>query len=190
MRYIGEDPLPLAVSAQAFAAAVHGVVTEEETPSLELLLGAAQDVVTTATNVPASPGLYEFTYPVHDWRRWWFPCRPVTSVAAIAVTDETGAYVDRDITGVQLLQGHDEPQLLLPEGWLTRGDAGAVVRIQAQAGAALSPGLWRAIVALTREWREADITISGDLEPPRGSFGVQRLIRQARYRRPQISADC
>ncbi|APX23190.1 MULTISPECIES: hypothetical protein [Salipiger] len=190
MRYIGTDPVPLAVSPAQFAAAVHGVVTEAEEASLESLLGAAQDVVSTATNLPPAPGLFEFTCPVDDWRRWWFPCRPVTAIEEIAVSDAAGAFVDRDLAGIQLVMGYDEPQLLLPDGWLRRDDQGRTLRIRAQAGETLSPALWRAIVALTREWRDADIAISGEMEVPRGSFGVQRLLRQARYRRPKITAGC
>lgn len=190
MRYIGTDPLPLVVSVADFAAAVHGIVTEAEELALTALLAAAQDVVATATNTPLAPGLYEFTYPLGGWRRWWIPCRPVTAITGLAVTDDSGEFVDRDATGVMLLQGHDEPQLLLPDGWLASDDAGRVLRVQVEAGAAPSPAIPRAIIMMAQEWRLSDITVTSGEAAPRASFGTLRLMRQARYLRPQITAGC
>ena len=189
MRYLGPDPLPLVVTVAEFSAAVHGIVTPAEEPALADLLAAAQDVVATATNTPLVPGTYELTCPLEGWRRWWLPCRPVTALTALAVSDESGAFVDRDLTGVTLLQGQDEPQLLLPEGWATRRDHGHILRAQVEAGATPPPALRRAIIALAQDWRETDISLSPGEAPARSAFGVQRLIRQARYRRPQITAQ-
>ncbi|WP_353475524.1 hypothetical protein PVT71_18310 [Salipiger sp. H15] len=190
MRYIGEDDITPVVSVDQFINAVHGEMPDAaERSSIELLLGAAQDVVTTAANIPPAPGLYEFTYPLYGWRRWWFPCCPVTSISALAVTDYSGAWVDQALDGVMLVQGEDEPQLLLPERWAAN-EAGRTLRIQAEIGGVFPRNLWRAVVALAREWREADISVSGDIQTPRASFSVQRLIRQARYVRPNVSAGC
>ena len=190
MRYLGPDPLPLVVTVAAFSAAVHGVVTPAEEPALADLLAAAQDVVATATNTPLVPGLYELTCALEGWRRWWLPCRPVTELTALALGDDRGGFVDRDLTGIQLLQGQDEPQLLLPEGWASHRDYGRILRVQVQAGATPPPALRRAIIALAQDWREADISLRPGEAPARSAFGVQRLIRQARYRRPRITAGC
>jgi len=190
MRYIGDDEIPPVVSVSQFINAVHGEMPgASEQASIEMLLGAAQDVVTTAANIPPAPGLYEFTYPLYGWRRWWFPCCPVTSLSALAVTDDNGAWVDQPLDGVMLVQGEDEPQLLLPERW-SGNEAGRTLRIRAEVGGVFPRNLWRAVVSLAREWRDADISVSGDIQPPRASFNVQRLIKQERYVRPCASAGC
>lgn len=198
MRYIGPDPLPLVVTVAEFSAAVHGIVTPAEEPALADLLAAAQDVVATATNTPLVPGTYELTCPLEGWRRWWLPCRPVSAITALAVSGDgnsdgddgsSDGFTNRDLTDVTLLQGQDEPQLLLPEGWASHNDYGHILRAQVQAGATPPPALRRAIIALAQDWREADISLSPGEAPARSAFGVQRLIRQARYRRPQITAQ-
>ena len=47
----------------------------------------------------------------------------------------------------------------------------------------------QAIILLAKEWLEAGIAVEDQFQAARLSFGVQRLIRQIRYRRPHVMAS-
>ncbi|WP_158963914.1 head-tail connector protein [Chachezhania sediminis] len=194
MRYIGESETPALVSVADFKSAGHiGADDVVDDAPMESLLAVAQAVVCDATGIPPAAGLYEFTWPVmgREWRRWWFPCRPVTGIVEVAVNDATGAFVAQSLDGMQLVQGYDEPQLLLPANWSGFGDDVHTIRIQATVGSdAPPPQLGQAITLIAREWHNAGILIEGEGPAPRLGFTGKRLIKQVRYARPRVAAPC
>jgi hypothetical protein len=192
MRYVGEDDIPLLVDATTFKSAVHiGSDDLADDGHLSLFLQAAQEVVSTATGIPPAPGSYEFdvAFSGGGWRRFWFPARPVTEIEAVEVTDATGAWVAQDATEVRLVDGYGEPQALLPEGWAGATAYADRLRITATAGTDNPPAqMSQAIILLAKEWLEAGIAVEDQFQAAQLSFGVQRLIRQIRYRRPHVKA--
>lgn len=125
----------------------------------------------------------EFLPPCGCWGSWYFPVAPVQRLEALAVLDEeSGTWQDVPLAGVRLWRGHDEPALQLRDEALR----GRHLRIWATVGhdrrtEALT--LRQAVLLLAGEWYDAGITIS-DLTTAKLSMGWERLIRQARYRRP------
>lgn len=194
MQYIGSGEIPLAVSVEEYKRARHFEPDDVDDDLLiEMLLGSAQETVVTATGRPLGELEYEFVVPGF-WRRWWFPCAPVKSVTEIATDDQAGDWTVQDLTGVRLVQGFDEPQLLLPLGWSGFAGGQAPTRIRAVVGYPeghqAAKTLRQAIILLAREWHEAGITTSESAEPPRLTLGVSRLIQQRCYRRPRETDDC
>ncbi|WP_276946670.1 hypothetical protein [Haematobacter massiliensis] len=166
MRVI-DPPAGLPVTVEAFCEQVHAD-PEHDAGAVEALLLAAVEVVETAAGVPMLARTVEFETPNGRWSRWWFPVRPVIALMGAPV-------------GV-LESGWDEPRLL-------RGDEVGGVTIRArvghEAGGEVPQALRQAVILLAREWWEAALTPDG-AKAAELSFGVYRLIRQGRYRRPQV----
>lgn len=161
------DPVALPVSLVEFKRAVH-VDAEADDLLIADLLAAAAEVVETAAGRAMAPRLVAFETPAGYWSRWYFPIAPVIDL------------VEASDASVLLQRGFDEPAL-------QRAPAEGAVTLQARCGYAdpdrIPRGLRQAVILIAREWYEAGFS-SGEATPPPLSFGVQRLIRQARYRRP------
>lgn len=193
MRYIGGGTEPALVTAETFKRQSHILEADvADDSAITFLLQAAQASVLTAANMAPAAGLYEFTWPLtgDGWRRFWFPCRPVTDLVGLAVRADGGGWVDQPLDGVQLVQSHDEPQLLLPARWPGFASGADTLRVQVTAGGDVPAQLPQAIIMLAREWQRAGIAIEDTPGAPRLSFGVTRLIRQARYTPPRMAAPC
>lgn len=157
-------PEGLPVSAAALAEQAH--IDDAELPQLTALLVAATSVVETAANRPILRRTVEIALPEAAWSEFWLPVAPCHGLV--------------DAAGVTLLRGFDEPRLRR-----TGAAPHAVVAEVGYESAAAAPAqLLQAITLLALEWRAASITVDGQFLAPALSFGVQRLIRQVRYRRP------
>ncbi|RVV99707.1 hypothetical protein EKE94_03225 [Mesobaculum littorinae] len=183
-----DDQVPdLVVSVQAFKRAVH--LPEDELGDDAALTGyllAAQDVVETATRRPLAPCRLRFVERGGPWRRWWLPVAPVTAIEMVEVA-QGDAWVALDANAWRLELGHDEPQLVLAHPADRLGGAPGVVRATVQAGGPAPRRLTQAIILMVKGWHEAGIAIE-PAEPPKLSFGEERLIRQNIYRRPLVTA--
>lgn len=190
MRVIGAEDFAPAVSVEQFKGAVHIAAEDlQDDDTLELMLAAADDAVTTATAHPLTERDVEFIVTLGEWRRWWFPVRPVQALIGLAVDDGNGGWTDQPLAGAQLQFAYDEPQLLLSDDWAGLIVDGDLLRVQARVGEAGGKGprqIKPAIIQLAREWYEAGISIDAESVPGM-TFGVHRLIRQARYKRPKVS---
>jgi hypothetical protein len=104
----------------------------------------------------------------------------------LALHDGEGGWIDQPLDGAWVQQAHDEPQLVLGNAWAGRSASGDLLRGQARVGGAdvqTKARLRQAVILLAKEWFEAGISLDGE-DVPRMSFGVHRLLKQARYRRP------
>ena len=188
MRVFQEGDISPAVSLEEFKRAAH--IAEEDLDDdahLSLLLDAADEAITTATGHPLTVRSIEFVTTLGAWRRWWFPMRPVQELLELAVDDGNGAWIDQPLAGAHVQFENDEPQLVLADDWAGFSSGGDLLRIRADVGQNDGRGprqLKPAIILMAREWFEAGTPIDAQ-ELPRLSFGVLRLIRQARYRRPR-----
>lgn len=189
MRYIGQGAIPRVLDVADFKRSQHirpSDVSDDE--NFGVLLDAAQDAVVRATNLPPASGAYECEFVLAGARRWWFPCRPVAAITAVAVNDEAGAWIDQPLDGVRLVRAQDEPQILIAEGWSGfTADGADSLRVQFTAGAALPPAALQAIGRLAKEWHDADIAIEGEAPASRMTMGARALIRSVRYMRPRYS---
>lgn len=180
MEYVGEGEIPLAISAEHFAEAVG--LPKQNRPSnvvLEELLRASLEVVTRATGEPEF-GEYQFFVPLSDWRRWYFPCRPVGVLSGLAVETADG-WQNIEHAGWRISRGADEPALAKPIGWRCPVASAEVLRVEVQAGRALRAAARRAAIRVAKEWLDADVSIQGDQIAPKMSFGAIRLIKSIRY---------
>lgn len=190
MRYIGDTDKAQAVSAAEYRRAtsvLEGDLSDDT--EIDALLQAAQEAVETATGRPLAPGAYEFTVPFPGWRRWYFPCLPVTALDDLTLFEtESGDAAVQDMTGVRIVRGSDEPQLLLPSDWGGFDVEADMLRIQATIGAvAGSPEtrtLKRAIIMVAKQWFIDGVSVGEHDAMPQLAFGALRLIKQVRYRRP------
>ncbi|WP_407496840.1 hypothetical protein [Pseudooceanicola sp. MF1-13] len=190
MRYVDDAEKPLLVSVEAFKSAVHIMADDlVDDTHLTLFLKAAQEAVETAVHIPAAPGLYEFDigFSGGSWRRYWFPCRPVTELAKIEVNDAAGAWVEQDMTDVRLIAPHNEPQLLLPDGWSGWSEDVDRMRITATCGGACPAQMGQAMILMVNDWLKAGIEAEERYETPIVAMGVHRLMRQVRYNRPCVT---
>lgn len=162
-----EPPTGLAVEVAALEAQLH--FDGDETGTIAALIEAATDVIETATNRPILSRVVEITLPAGRWNTFWLPCAP-----AVGLIDAPGA---------TLLTGLDEPRLV-------RGDfEGDSVQVRVGYGPSASdtpPRLRQAIILLVREWREFGLTVEQAVSTPQLSFGFRHLLRQSRYKRPQV----
>lgn len=172
----------LAVSAEQVRRAVH-ITEDAEDPLLEAYLAAAQEVVETACRRPLLPRDAIIETRKMGGSCWWFPVAPVQELIGIEVQGRDGLWAELITDDVVLMSAFDEPKLRFPEGYL--GDSGAI-RVAASVGYPadqLRKGMCQAIIMLTKEWYDAGIAIeqTGEITV---SFGVERLIKQNRYKRP------
>lgn len=160
-------PRSLPVTVKELADQLH-IDPTENTPQLEALLRAATATVETATNRPILEREIQIDLPEESWSQWWFPCAPVISL----IGGE----------GVTLKRGFSEPRLIREAGF-----SGEVIRAKVgYASAADAPQqLVEAIQLLAMEWYQAQVSIEAQYQSPLVSFGVTRLIKQVRYRRPR-----
>lgn len=179
------EEITAAVTAEAFRRARPMEGDDEATDTLlDGLLLAAQDVVEAGTNRPLTARNVEISLRVCGPLRWWFPCAPVESVAKIEWQDGSD-WVELDISGVALEQAHDEPQLVLPEGFWAGVADGAAVRVTARVGYQSPPRpLSQAVILIAADWHEAGINPDKDKHMT-VSFGCRVLMKQNRYRRPK-----
>ena len=178
--------VPQAVSVAEFKRATH---FDADDASNDLLIAsylvAAQSVIEAATRRPMLPRAVEIQCRAVGWARWWFPVCPVAEVTGIAVQQADGSWQDLAVTGVRLEMPGDEPQLVFPSGYWDAAADGAAVRITATVGAATMPMQQsQAVILLANDWFQQGIAIEA-ITPEQAIFGVQRLIKQVRYLRPQ-----
>lgn len=184
MRVIGNGG-PEPVTPQEFMAAVH-IDETDDLFNLARLLGSAAEVVERAANRIILRRELEIVTPSVSWSRWWLPVAPIIRVDAVEVLDESGEWLAVPASRYRLSRAFDEPQLVR-HGAIYHG---VECRVRVTAGYGGDRGglaLKQAIILLAKEWYDADITAT-DMKPESLSFGVQRLIKQSRYRRPQESA--
>lgn len=187
MRVIDVDPLVPGVVLEDFKKSIHFLVDDpDEETALQLALQSAEAAVATATGCPLTSRLVEFVATRGGWCRWWFPVLPVQELVGLALDDGVGGWADQSLDGAWVQQAFDEPQLVLGPAWAGRSASGDLIRIQARVGGAdaqMLPRLRQAVILLAKEWFEAGIALDGE-DVPRMSFGVHRLLKQVRYRRP------
>ncbi|MBT3142911.1 hypothetical protein KL867_17720 [Ruegeria litorea] len=187
MRVIETNPVSPGVSLDSFKGAIHIALEDlDDDAALKASLSAAEAVVATATGRPLVSQNVEFVVTRGSWRRWWFPVLPVLELLSLAVDDGVGGWLDQPLSGAWVQQAFDEPQLVLNSDWAGHGLSGDLLRVQARVGGDAAnhlPQLRQAIILLAKEWFEAGVAIDGQ-DVPKMSFGVHRLIKQVRYRRP------
>lgn len=187
MRVIEEGAITAGVDLEDFKRAVHIALEDlDDDSALQLTLSAAEAAVATATGRPLTVREVEFVAMRGAWRRWWFPVLPVQELTGLALDDGAGGWVDQPLAGAWVRQPHDEPQLVLGDVWAGHLASGDLLRVQARVGGAdaqTADRLRQAVFLLAKEWFDASISFD-PTEAPRMSFGVHRLIKQARYRRP------
>ncbi|MBI6628330.1 head-tail connector protein [Pontibaca salina] len=188
MKYIGAGAVPNVVSATEFRRAIPSAeICPDDDALIEMYLNAAQEVVSYASGRPLAPGEYEFTVQGY-WRRWWFPCAPVSAITGLDVMGVDGDWQEQPLDDIQLVNGAMEPQLVLPVGWGGFHDSTGEIRVQAVVGHETPPlALKQAIILLAKEWLEAGLAV-GEVELPKLAFGITSLIRQRRYMRPRECA--
>lgn len=189
MEFIGEV-LP-AVTAAQFKAAVHlpSDVSADDW-SIELALGAAQEMVVTATGRPLSLCEIRFELPA-GWVRWWVPVLPISQVIQVEAQDVAGVWSDLSVDGVILREAFSSPQLELSQGWSGHQVQASRLRITVEAGYETNAPrqLRQAIILLAKEWFEAGISVEDQAKLDL-SFGAERLIKQVRYRSAQRFEWC
>lgn len=174
------------VTLDEFKAAVPSAVSDDDT-GLTFLLSAAEDLVATAAAQPLTERAAEFI--VHrgwDWRRWWFPVRPVKTLTGLATDDGAGGWTDRGTDGAWVELAWDQPQLVLSDDWAGIGADASLIRVQATVGrpdAQPPVRLKQAVILIAKEWYDAGIAVDPQ-DPPRLSFAASNLIRSVRYMRP------
>lgn len=187
MRVIEQAEIVAGVDLEDFKKSVHMVAGDlDDDSALRLALESAEAAISTATGYPLTPREVEFVVTRGSWCRWWFPVLPVVELTGLALDDGAGGWTDQPLEGAWVQQAYDEPQLILGASWAGHAAAGDVLRVQARVGGpdkSTMNRLRQAIFLLAKEWFEAGIAIEAE-DAPRMSFGVHRLIRQARYRRP------
>nr|WP_232013487.1 hypothetical protein [Cereibacter sphaeroides] len=164
------EPPALAVSVEAFKRAVHLDGPDDDLLIAELL-AAATEVVETAVRRALMPRLVAFEIPAGRWSRWYFPLAPVIEV--VEISDPAA----------RLVRGFTEPALERPAA--TEGAVSLTALCGHEDPARIPRGLCQAVILLAKEWHDAGIGPAENAPPL--SFGIQRLIRQARYARPMVS---
>lgn len=181
------DPLPQAVSAEAYKRAVH--ILPEDTDDDMLLNGylrAAQMTVEKATRRPLLSREITLTARAAGWLRWWMPVCPVTALQEMRWQAADGTWRILDIAAARIEMAHDEPQLVLPDGFFAGVTDGAAIELDAVAGVAgvdHSHPLGQAVILLVKDWYEAGIAVEKK-EFLDVSFGCRALMKQWRYNRP------
>lgn len=189
MRVIGGG-VPEAVSVSTFKRATHfSGGDQDDDLSLAAYLAAAQEVVETASRRPIGARPVRFEVPLNgegaQALRWWFPVAPVEALTKVQGLVD-GSWQDLDRTSVRLEFGYDEPQFVMPSGFLSAGETALAVEATVGAdGDARTAALKQAVILIAKSWFEAGISV-GEVSEAEMSFGARALIRQARYKRPCI----
>ncbi|WP_066706956.1 hypothetical protein [Celeribacter ethanolicus] len=186
MRVIGGG-VPEAVSVSEFKRATHfSGGDQDDDLSLAAYLMAAQEVVETASGRPIGVRSVRFEVPIQSGcTRWWFPVAPVAALTKIQGL-VAGVWGNLDPGAVHVEFGHDEPQLVMPAGFLSSGED--AIAVEATVGAdvgAREKALKQAVILIAKSWFEAGISVE-EFSEAQMSFGARALIRQARYKRPCI----
>jgi len=189
MRVIGGG-VPEAVSVSMFKRATHfSGGDQDDDLSLAAYLSAAQEVVETASRRPIGARSVRFEAALigdgAQTLRWWFPVAPVEALTKVQGL-VGGVWQDLDRSLVRFEFGYDEPQFVMPSGFLSSGETALAIEATVGAdGDARTAALKQAIILITKGWFEAGIAVE-DMSEPRLSFGAKALINQARYCRPRI----
>ncbi|PCJ75529.1 MAG: hypothetical protein COA53_06440 [Rhodobacteraceae bacterium] len=187
MKYIGADPLTLAVTEAEFKRAVHIIDTETDDDVLiKAYLGAAIEVIETACRRLMLSRPVEFMAPAGYWTNWWFPVAPVIALDKVSYIDAAGAWADLTTADFKVITEFDEPILVVPEGFRSSVVGNKALRIQATVGyvdATYPLAMKQAVILLVKEWFEAGIAVD-DAVVAKLSFGIHTLIKQRRYARP------
>lgn len=182
MQVIGA--VPQAVTAAEFKRAVH--IDESETDDLLLfdaLLGAAQEVVETATRRPMTQRQVMFTTWAGIGLRWWVPVAPVQAVTLVEIDTGT-AWATVDSAAWRLHRAHDEPQVVFTDAAFGTVEELAGLQITATVGPQAVPKpLAQAVILLAKDWFDTGVAVEAQKELPM-NFGCRSLIKQARYMRP------
>ena len=189
MKFIGADPLELAVSDIEFKRAVHILETETDDDLLiKAYLGAAIEVVETACRRPMLPRSVEFMAPAGFWTCWWVPVAPVETIDLLSYLDENGAWIDLLASDFSLSGNFDEPVLKLAGGLRSTALGSLQLRVQATVGYSGDTyplAMKQAIILLVKEWFEAGLAVD-EAVTSKLSFGIHALIKQQRYARPCV----
>lgn len=187
MRVIEQGEIAPGIDLADFKKSVHMAAGDlDNDDALQLALESAEAAISTATGYPLTLREVEFVVTRGSWCRWWFPVLPVQELTGLALDDGSGGWINQPLDGAWIQQGHDEPQLVLGRGWAGHAATGDILRVQARVGGpdkSTFNRLRQAILLQAKEWFEAGISVEAE-DAPRLSFGVHRLIKQARYRRP------
>jgi uncharacterized phiE125 gp8 family phage protein len=174
-----------AVTPEEFRRAIH---LEEPADDLTIAgyLAAAQEVIETACRRPLLPRDVIIETRYLGGSCWWFPVAPVQTLTGIEVLERDGTWAERDTDDVVLASAFDQPKILFGEATLADMRDGAPIRVTASVGylaGELRKGMCQAIIMLTKEWYDAGIALE-QTDALKVSFGVERLIKQNRYKRP------
>ncbi|MGB1388624.1 MAG: hypothetical protein ACPG61_07030 [Paracoccaceae bacterium] len=175
------------VTKEDFKRSIHMLEAETDDDDLiDDLIAAAVAVVDTGTAHPMAAADFEFDVPAGPWGCWWFPVRPVNSVAKVEVMDADGVWTGDDAGGAYVVRGHDEPRLILPDALAESVRAAQAVRVTANVGGAPTQQHRQAVILLVKEWRDAGIAVE-KIDAADLSFHIRALMKQVRYRRPLVT---
>ena len=175
------------VTVSEFKRSIHMLEIETDDDQLIAdLIASATAVVETGTAHPIEAADYQFDLPGGCWSRWWFPVRPVNSIAKVEWQDDQGIWNGTDAGGAYVLRGDDEPQLVLPDDLAASMRSARAARVTANVGGAPTQQQRQAVIMTVKEWRDAGIALEG-VEPAEVSWHITRLMDQVRYRRSQVT---
>lgn len=175
------------VTVSEFKRSIHMLEIETDDDALIMdLIASATAVVETGTAHPMAAADYQFDLPQGCYSRWWFPVRPVNSLALVEWQDDQGIWTGTDAGGAYVVRGQDEPQLLLPDDLAATLQSARGARVTANVGGAPTQQQRQAVIMMVKEYRDAGIALEG-VEPAQVSFHIRALMNQVRYRRPQVT---
>ncbi|WP_298491547.1 hypothetical protein [uncultured Maritimibacter sp.] len=151
------------------------------------LIKAATALFETATDRPTVPRVMRFDLPRADFSRWWFPVAPVSAVQSIECRARGGEWVALDMSGVDLVSGATEPQLICDFRFSSLG--AAEMRVTASVGYAAGTMPAQVVEALTfmvKDWLEAGLSTEAT-EEIRVGFDAGAIMRQLKYKRPMVA---
>ncbi|MDD2870328.1 hypothetical protein [Neomegalonema sp.] len=185
MRLIGPPPDPPLTVAQLKEHARLSPADDYEEATLQRILSGTTISVETGAHRPLSPRRAIFSIR-RPFARWWFPVAPVRALTGARVARAGGGV--EDLTGLTLVQGHDEPRLSAAGvvwPWLGPDD---VIEIESEVGyeasAPEAAPLLTAVLMLAA-WRVLQRETASEAPAKEVPFGLRSEIRQHRYLRPR-----